>query len=396
MGFPLLFNPTPKFLGVTFDRTLSFGAHVQSLCSKFYPRHKALRSIATASWGPTKESLSLLCKAFVHPVLTYASPRWIPFFCNIATNHLEVLRRAACRVITGCLSSTPSSLLLLEAQLPLLKLTLEHQTLYSFERALRLLPDFSSLYALAIRNVPCRLKKKPSWRSFCSSATQPLPSPRETLITCPPFPPWSTTHFTVSPFIPDCTGNSTARLQSASSRLSSLPPSDIQVWTDGSVPSLFGPGGAGVYATCSKCNTSNSLPFSSCPIASSFTAETFALKQDLVWCTSHLMICKFQSVLFLTDSQSSLSILSSAPSYLLPESLWNVWSLASSLSNNTTLSLQWVPDTQVSPEMKKRIYLPKLVPPCPLTRSHALSSQLLPKSVIPNTTIGDVTSPTPI
>ena len=46
--------------------------------------------------------------------------------------------------------------------------------------------------------------------------------------------------------------------------------------------------------------------------------------------------------------------------------------------------------------MKKRIYLPKLVPLCPLTRSHALSPQLLPKFVIPNTTIGDVTSPTPI
>ena len=55
------------------------------------------------------------------------------------------------------------------------------------------------------------------------------------------------------------------------------------------------------------------------------------------------MTCKFQSVLFLTDSQSPLSILSSALSYLLPESLWNVWSLASSLSNSTTLNFQWVP-----------------------------------------------------
>ena len=64
------------------------------------------------------------------------------------------------------------------------------------------------------------------------------------------------------------------------------PPSDIQVWTDGSVPSLFGPGGAGVYVTCSKCNTSDSLSFSTGSIASSFTAETFALKQGLVWCTS--------------------------------------------------------------------------------------------------------------
>ena len=52
--------------------------------------------------------------------------------------------------------------------------------------------------------------------------------------------------------------------------------------------------------------------------------------------------------------------------------------------------------TQVSPVMKKRIYLPKLVPLCSLTQSHALSPQSLPKSDIPNTTIGDVTSPTPI
>ena len=114
---------------------------------------QSLRSIATASWGPTKESLSLLYKAFVRSVLTYASPGWFPFLCNTATNHLEVLHRAACRVITGCLFSTPSSLLLLEAQLPPLKLTLEHQTLYSFERALRLPLDFSSLYAWQLRNV---------------------------------------------------------------------------------------------------------------------------------------------------------------------------------------------------------------------------------------------------
>ena len=54
------------------------------------------------------------------------------------------------------------------------------------------------------------------------------------------------------------------------------------------------------------------------------------------------------------------------------------------------------PDTQVSPEMKKRIYLPKLVPLCPMMRFQALSPQLVPKSVIANTAIGDVTSHTPI
>ena len=71
------------------------------------------------------------------------------------------------------------------------------------------------------------------------------------------------------------------------------------------------------------------------------------------------MTCKFQSVLFLTDSQSALSILFSAPSYLLPESLWNVWSLASSLSNNTTLSFQWVPGHAGLPGNEKADLLAK-------------------------------------
>ena len=211
---------------------------------------------------------------------------------------------------------------------------------------------------------------------------------------CPPFLPWTSTHFTVSHFISDCTGNSKARLQSALNRLSSLSPSDIPLWTDRSVPYHFGPGGARVYITCSKCHTLNSLFFSTGPIASSFIAETFALKQGLNWCTNHLMTCKFQSVLFLTNSLLALSILSSAPSYLLPESLWNVWSLASSLSNKSILNFQQVLGHAGLPGNKMRIHLPKLVPFCPLTPFHVLSPLSLSKSVILSITIGDVTSPT--
>ena len=151
-----------------------------------------------------------------------------------------------------------------------------------------------------------------------------------------------------------------------------------------------------MYATCSKCNTSHSLSFSSSLIASSFTAEIFALKQGLAWCTSHLMTCKFQSVLFLTDSQSALSILSSASSYLLPESLWNVWSLASSLPNNTTLSFQWVPGHAGLPGNEKADLLAKTGASLPTDAIPSPLPQLLPKSVIPNTAIGDVTSHTPI
>ena len=51
LGTRFRFNPTSTFLGVTFDRTLSFFKHVSSLKTRFFPRFKALLCISTSSWG---------------------------------------------------------------------------------------------------------------------------------------------------------------------------------------------------------------------------------------------------------------------------------------------------------------------------------------------------------
>ena len=63
----LRFNPTPTFLGVTFDRTLSFSKHVSSLKAKFFRRLKALRCISASSWGSSMESLSSVQSIFSGP-----------------------------------------------------------------------------------------------------------------------------------------------------------------------------------------------------------------------------------------------------------------------------------------------------------------------------------------
>ena len=103
---PLRLNPTLTFLGVTFDRILSFSKFVSSLKAKFFPRLKILRCISTSSWGPSKESLSLLYKAFLRPLLIYASSERFPFISAINFTKLERLYRAGSRTITGCLSSS--------------------------------------------------------------------------------------------------------------------------------------------------------------------------------------------------------------------------------------------------------------------------------------------------
>ena len=114
----LHFNPTPTFLGVTFDHTLSFSKHVSSLNTKFFPCLKVLRCISASSWGPSKESLPVLYKSFLWSLFTYASPRWFPFLSTTNLTKLERLHQAASHAITGCLSSSPIPLLLSEASLP--------------------------------------------------------------------------------------------------------------------------------------------------------------------------------------------------------------------------------------------------------------------------------------
>ena len=347
MGNPLTFNPSPTFLGVTLDRTLSFFPHSSALRSSLYPRLRSLRAVSSASWGPSKESLASIYKAFLLPVLTYASPGWFPFIYAKYLQPLEAAHNSASRAITGCYATTPTSLLLLEAGLSPLSCTLTHQSLTYFERALRLPSSFpvSSLASLSVR----KRVRSSSWRFFCQShPLTPSPSsPREPLVLTPPFPPWSSPSFSVSLSLSlPCSRSDPPLLRSALARghLSSLPPTDLTIWTDGSVIGTLGPGGSGVFINCSSCSSSFSFSFPAGPRCSSFTAEVVAIQQALSWSVSHQSSCHFSSLLLLTDSLSALSTLSSPPSYLLPASLHSVWSSLCSLSSSSvTVSLQWVP-----------------------------------------------------
>ena len=118
LNFCLHFNPTPTFLGVTFDRTRSFSEIVSSLKAKFFPRLKALRCISASSWGPAKESpsvnsFSVVYKVFLRPLLTYASPGWFPFLSvtnisnwNASTKRVVLPSLAASRFFISYLFSS--------------------------------------------------------------------------------------------------------------------------------------------------------------------------------------------------------------------------------------------------------------------------------------------------
>ena len=284
LGSRLRFNPTPTFLGVTFDRTLSFSKHVSSLKAKFFPRFKALRCISASSWGPSVESLSVLYKAFLQPLLAYASLGWFPFLSATNITKLERHHRAASRAITGCLLPSPIPLLLSEAFLPLLRITLIHFTLSSYERVLRLPTSFpiSGLARLGVKPRLCRS----SWRAFASTHLVMLSSisPREALLACPPCPPWNLPSFALNSTLSFSCSRSDpplSRQGAALAHLDSLPRHDLVLWRDGSVPFPLGRGGSNVFANWSLCGTEVTFSFSTDPVYSSFSAEACAILHAL-------------------------------------------------------------------------------------------------------------------
>ena len=166
---------------------------------------------------------------------------------------------------------------------------------------------------------------------------------REALVACPLFPPWNRPSFTVeSTLSTPCSRSDPplTRQGAALAHLDSLPPHDLVFWTDGSVP--FGKGGSGVLANCSLCDTETTVSSSTGPVCSSFSAEACAILHALCWSRQHQQVCHFSSLLLLSDSRSVLATLSSPPSFLLSQTLWQIWQELSSLSS-CSIRLQWVP-----------------------------------------------------
>ena len=248
--------------------------------------------------APLRSPFSLLYKFSLRSLLTYASPGWFSFLSATNVTKLERLHRAASRAITGCLSSSPIPLLLTEASLPPLRVTLTHFTLFSYERALRLLTSFSisGLARLGVKPRICRS----SWRAFASTHPLMLPSTcsREAHLACPPCPPWNLPSFTVESTLSSPCSRSDpphSRQGAALAHLDSLPPLDLVLWTDGSVPLPIGKGGSGVLVNCSLCGTEATLSFSAGPVYSSFSAEACAILHALCWSREHHKICHFSS-----------------------------------------------------------------------------------------------------
>ena len=209
--------------------------------------------------------------------------------------------------------------------------------------ALRLPTSFPilGLARLGVKPRPCRF----SWRAIASTHSLMLPSTssREALLACPFFPPWNLPSFTVESTLSSSCSRfdpSLSRQGWALAHLNILPPHNLVLWTDGSVLFHLSKGDSGILANCSLCGTEATLSFSAGPVVQVFPLKPAPFCKLFAGLGSTNKFAT--SLLLLSDSHSVLDNLSSPSSFLLPQTLWQIWQEPSSLSS-CSIRLQWVP-----------------------------------------------------
>ena len=92
----------PCLLGVTLDTHFCFGTHALEMVKAAKGWLQTLRLLAGTSWGCSKETLTLVYKQYLEPLLTYAAPVWAPNASPSSVLCLQRVQSAALRIISGC------------------------------------------------------------------------------------------------------------------------------------------------------------------------------------------------------------------------------------------------------------------------------------------------------
>ena len=99
----LLFFPTPTYLGVKLDRSLTFRHHLVALRKKLSSRVTLLRQLVGSGWGAGAKIPIIATLFLVHLTAEYCAPVWC---CSAHTRLIDGVLNDALRIVTGCLHPT--------------------------------------------------------------------------------------------------------------------------------------------------------------------------------------------------------------------------------------------------------------------------------------------------
>ena len=131
-------NKTPTFLGVKYDRTLSFRPQADAVKVRILGCIRILASLASKDWGWSRNSLKRIYMATIHSVLHYCGAAWQPWLAKSNLMILERVQNRALRCLTGQLADTPLECLRTEADVMSFAATVRKNCLIAWEKSARL------------------------------------------------------------------------------------------------------------------------------------------------------------------------------------------------------------------------------------------------------------------
>ena len=102
-GKKLEHTPSPIYLGVTLDRTLSYSTHITKVKAKTAARNNVVRKLANSKWGTHPSTIKTTALALCYSTAEYACPVWET---SAHAHKVDPVLNDACRAITGCLQPT--------------------------------------------------------------------------------------------------------------------------------------------------------------------------------------------------------------------------------------------------------------------------------------------------
>ena len=338
--FTLKTDDQPTYLGVTFDKRLTWKHHIVKAETKARRKLAIMRKISGTTWGANERILKTVYSQGIRPHLEYGSAAWSSA-ANTNLQALDKVQNQALRVMTGAMKSTPIAQMEKTTNIQPLKERRETKILQQAEK-----------YMCSVNN-PMKERMEDLARgrlqrsSFVHQAkrlrrqhAQEIPENLQPLSHIPEVTPWRDTNIRVKvkTTIPgvysrDQQSNVEKRVATMATIEESYPASSwIRVYTDGSAENATKNGGAGIYIEYPD-STRKSSSISTGTFCSNYSAEIQAIMEATKVLAGSSM--ENQQVVILTDA---LSVLIAFENGKIPD----LRSALRSIAHNTIV-LQWIP-----------------------------------------------------
>ena len=342
-GHALQHENSPTYLGVTFDRRLTWKQEVENNERKGKARLAILRKLSGTTWGADLQTLKRVYTGNVRPVLEYGMASW-GTTANSHFDRLGKVQNQAMRVMTGAIKSTPVTTM--ETVTGLQPLTDRRDS-----KVLTQAAKYRRLMKHPMRN---RIARRPGTRlkrsSFIQKSTL-LPEQNGNLRDNTPVdipvslavPPWDWNkeiqlQLQVPGISPKGTQTAEEREALTDSYIEYQYPKEAwtRVYTDGSAENAVRNGGAGIYIQLNQ-EHEEKLCFPTGHFSSNYKAEASAIERAATILKEDVRTKK--NVVILTDALSVLQSLKTNKDKDLNKTATAI----NHLSKNHIVQLQWIP-----------------------------------------------------